>query len=143
MVGPYRAAPSPSEAFPAEEVGEAAFPAAARPWEEEAAAAAAALRPCPGVGRTSLVLALRARLLSQAVAPRARRVLRGVGGLLPRGMLEDCGAVQKAIAPAEDAKPQEDITNPEENLTTGQMSEIRDILSKSKGADHDQPSSEV
>tara|TARA_Y100001938_G_scaffold149587_1_gene236920 strand:- start:82 stop:495 length:414 start_codon:yes stop_codon:yes gene_type:complete len=65
------------------------------------------------------------------------------GGFVPVGMLEDLEAVQKAIAPAEDAKPQEDITNPEENLTTGQMSEIRDILSKSKGADHDQPSSEV
>ena len=65
------------------------------------------------------------------------------GVYVPVGMLEDLEAVQKAIAPAEDAKPQEDITNPEENLTTGQMSEIRDILSKSKGADHDQPSSEV
>ena len=63
------------------------------------------------------------------------------GGFVPVGLVEDLEAVQKVIAPQEEIK--EDAADPEENLTTGQMSEIRDILSKSKGADHDQPSPEV
>jgi len=64
------------------------------------------------------------------------------GGFVPVGMLEDLEAVQKSLSPAEDT--QEDVTQPEENLTTGQMSEIRDIISKSKElSDHDQSASEV
>ena len=50
------------------------------------------------------------------------------------GMVEDLEAVQKHLSPEE---TEEVVTDPEENLTTGQMSEIRDILSKSKGEDHD------
>ena len=62
------------------------------------------------------------------------------GGFVPVGMVEDLEAVQKMIAP--ESVPEEE-TKPEDNLTTGQMSEIRDILSKSKGEDHDQPAPEV
>ena len=62
------------------------------------------------------------------------------GGFVPVGMVEDLEAVQKMIAP--ESVPEEE-TKPEDNLTTGQMSEIRDILSKSKGEDHDQSASEV
>ena len=66
------------------------------------------------------------------------------GGFVPVGMVEDLEAVQKIIAPdTVSEESAEDVTKPEENLTSGQMSEIRDILSKSKGEDHDQPSSEV
>jgi hypothetical protein len=64
------------------------------------------------------------------------------GGFVPVGMIEDLEAVQKSLSPAEDT--QEDVTQPEENLTTGQMSEIRDIISKSKElSDHDQSAPEV
>ncbi len=56
------------------------------------------------------------------------------GGFVPVGMVEDLEAVQKHLSPEE---TEEVVTDPEENLTTGQMSEIRDILSKSKGEDHD------
>lgn len=62
------------------------------------------------------------------------------GGFVPVGMVEDLEAVQKMIAP--ESVPEEE-TKPEDNLTTGQMSEIRDILSKSKGDDHDQSAPEV
>ena len=66
------------------------------------------------------------------------------GGFVPVGMVEDLEAVQKIIAPdTVSEESAEDVTKPEENLTSDQMSEIRDILSKSKGEDHDQPSSEV
>jgi len=56
------------------------------------------------------------------------------GGFVPVGMVEDLEAVQKHLSPE---VTEEVVTDPEENLTTGQMSEIRDILSKSKGEDHD------
>ena len=62
------------------------------------------------------------------------------GGFVPVGMVEDLEAVQKMIAP--ESVPEEE-TKPEDNLTSGQMSEIRDILSKSKGDDHDQSAPEV
>ena len=62
------------------------------------------------------------------------------GGFVPVGMVEDLEAVQKLIAP--ETVPEEEVKS-EDNLSTGQMSEIRDMLSKSKGEDHDQPSSEV
>ncbi len=55
------------------------------------------------------------------------------GGFVPVGMVEDLEAVQKYLSPEE---TEEVVTDPEEDLTTGQMSEIRDILSKSKGEDH-------
>lgn len=64
------------------------------------------------------------------------------GGFVPVGMVEDLEAVQKSLSPVED--PKEDVTNSEENLTTGQMSEIRDIISKTKEvSDHDQSAPEV
>ena len=63
------------------------------------------------------------------------------GGFVPVGMVEDLEAVQTMLAPPEDQQKEE--VKPEDNLTTGQMSEIRDILSKSKGEDHDQSASEV
>jgi hypothetical protein len=64
------------------------------------------------------------------------------GGFVPVGMVEDLAAVQKHLSPVEDTK--DDGPDPEENLTTGQMSEIRDILSKSKGEEtHDQSAPEV
>lgn len=56
------------------------------------------------------------------------------GGFVPVGMVEDLEAVQKHLSPE---VTEEVVTDPEEDLTTGQMSEIRDILSKSKGEDHD------
>ena len=56
------------------------------------------------------------------------------GGFVPVGMVEDLEAVQKHLSPE---VTEEVVTDPEENLTTGQMSEIRDILSKSKGEDDD------
>ena len=56
------------------------------------------------------------------------------GGFVPVGMVEDLEAVQKHLSPE---VTEEVVTDPEENLPTGQMSEIRDILSKSKGEDHD------
>lgn len=62
------------------------------------------------------------------------------GGFVPVGMVEDLEAVQKHLSPEE---TEEVVTDPEENLTTGQMSEIRDILSKSKGEDHDQSAPKV
>ena len=62
------------------------------------------------------------------------------GGFVPVGMVEDLEAVQKMIAP--ESVPEEE-TKPEDNLTSGQMSEIRDILSKSKGDDHEQSAPEV
>ena len=62
------------------------------------------------------------------------------GGFVPVGMVEDLEAVQKLIAP--ETVPEEEVKS-EDNLSTGQMSETRDMLSKSKGEDHDQPSSEV
>lgn len=64
------------------------------------------------------------------------------GGFVPVGMVEDLAAVQKHLSPVEDTK--DDGPDPEENLTTGQMSEIRDIISKSKElSDHDQSAPEV
>lgn len=64
------------------------------------------------------------------------------GGFVPVGMVEDLAAVQKHLSPVEEIN--DDGPDPEENLTTGQMSEIRDILSKSKGDDtHDQSAPEV
>ena len=56
------------------------------------------------------------------------------GGFVPVGMVEDLEAVQKHLSPE---VTEEVVTDPEEDLTTRQMSEIRDILSKSKGEDHD------
>jgi len=62
------------------------------------------------------------------------------GGFVPVGMVEDLEAVQKLIAP--ETVPEEEMKS-EDNLSSGQMSEIRDMLSKSKGEDHDQSAPEV
>ena len=62
------------------------------------------------------------------------------GGFVPVGMVEDLEAVQKIIAPQEEVQETESIDSLKEN----DMSQIRDMLSKTKGEDdHDQSASEV
>lgn len=62
------------------------------------------------------------------------------GGFVPVGMVEDLEAVQKIISPQE--TPQE--TDSIDSLKEEDMSQIRDMLSKTKGEDdHDQSASEV
>ena len=62
------------------------------------------------------------------------------GGFVPVGMVEDLEAVQKIIAPQEEVQETESI----DSLKEEDMSQIRDMLSKTKGEDdHDQSASEV
>ena len=62
------------------------------------------------------------------------------GGFVPVGMVEDLEAVQKIIAPQEEVQETESI----DSLKEEEMSQIRDMLSKTKGEDdHDQSASEV
>jgi len=62
------------------------------------------------------------------------------GGFVPVGMVEDLEAVQKIIAPQEEIQETESI----DSLKEEDMSQIRDMLSKTKGEDdHDQSASEV
>lgn len=62
------------------------------------------------------------------------------GGFVPVGMVEDLAAVQEALAPVEETKEEESI----DSLKEEEMSQIRDILSKSKGGtEHGQSASEV
>ena len=62
------------------------------------------------------------------------------GGFVPVGMVEDLEAVQKLIAPQEEVQEAESI----DSLKEEEMSQIRDMLSKTKGEDdHDQSASEV
>ena len=62
------------------------------------------------------------------------------GGFVPVGMVEDLEAVQKIIAPQEEVQETESI----DSLKEEDMSQIRDMLSKTKGEDdHDQYASEV
>ena len=62
------------------------------------------------------------------------------GGFVPVGMVEDLEAVQKIIAPQEEVQETESI----DSLKEEDMSQIRDMLSKTKGEDdHDQSTSEV
>ena len=62
------------------------------------------------------------------------------GGFVPVGMVEDLEAVQKMIAPQEEIQETESI----DSLKEEDMSQIRDMLSKTKGEDdHDQSAPEV
>lgn len=62
------------------------------------------------------------------------------GGFVPVGMVEDLEAVQKIISPQEEVQETESI----DSLKEEEMSQIRDMLSKTKGEDdHDQSASEV
>ena len=62
------------------------------------------------------------------------------GGFMPVSMVEDLEAVQKIIAPQEEVHETESI----DSLKEEDMSQIRDMLSKTKGEDdHDQSASEV
>ena len=62
------------------------------------------------------------------------------GGFVPVGMVEDLEAVQKIISPQEEVQETESI----DSLKEEDMSQIRDMLSKTKGEDdHDQSASEV
>ena len=64
------------------------------------------------------------------------------GGFVPVGMIEDLEAVQKSLSPVED--PREEETESIDSLKEEEMSQIRDILSKSKGgSEHGQSASEV
>jgi hypothetical protein len=64
------------------------------------------------------------------------------GGFVPVGMIEDLEAVQRTLSPVED--PREEETESIDSLKEEEMSQIRDILSKSKEvSDHDQSASEV
>ena len=64
------------------------------------------------------------------------------GGFVPVGMVEDLAAVQEALAPVED--PREEESESIDSLKEEEMSQIRDILSKSKGGtEHGQSASEV
>ena len=61
---------------------------------------------------------------------------------MPVGMVEDLAAVQEALAPVED--PREEESESIDSLKEEEMSQIRDILSKSKGGtEHGQSASEV
>ena len=63
------------------------------------------------------------------------------GGFVPVGMIEDLEAVQNLIAPQEEEVQE---TESIDSLKEEDMSQIRDMLSKTKGEDdHDQSASEV